>query len=84
MHKRTRGECTEAYKRRVDAAFRVLCLAGLGMQPETGEGYAASTGELLGWLKADAPTFAAEIIEARFIVLQPYYDERMAALFASA
>lgn len=76
-------ECTEAYKRRVDAAFRVLCLAGLSMWPETGEGYAASTGELLGWLKADAPALAAELEHARLAVLQPYHAARLSELFTA-
>jgi len=76
-----RTEQSEAFKRRVDAAYRVLLIAGLGMQPETNEPYAATTGELLGWLRTDTPALATQIDEARNVVLRPYYDARLAAMF---
>lgn len=81
MKNAARTERSEAFKLRVDAACRVLFIAGLNMRPETDEPYAATTGELFGWLRADAPDLAAQIDEARNVVLRPYYDARMSELF---
>ena len=74
------SETSEAFKRRVDAATRQLLIAGLSMAPETDDGYAATTGELWRWLKTDNPALAAQIEEAHFVVLRPYYEERLGAL----
>jgi hypothetical protein len=62
---------TEAARRNHDAARRAAYIAALGMAPEPknapyAERYAASTGEMWGWLARDRGVEAADAIFPRF------------------
>lgn len=43
----------QALDRRIVAAQRAEAIAALGMPPETAERYAATTGELLAWVREE-------------------------------
>jgi hypothetical protein len=74
-------DSSEQFKRQVDAACRVLLIAGLDMSPELGESYAATSGELSCWLRTVNPELARQIDEARDLVLRSYYATRLSELF---